>query len=122
MPTTTPAVHVNGIPVFGVDVDTETRCGHYDTDLDVIAIRFACCGDYFPCRSCHDELADHPVEQWSPGDFDTAGVLCGSCGTELTIQAYLDSASTCPECRTDFNPGCRAHWPAYFDVEPTGED
>lgn len=122
MPVSTPPVHVAGIPVYGIDVDDETRCDHYHTERDVVAIRFACCGDYFPCLSCHDALADHPVEQWQPADFDTAAVLCGSCGAELTIRRYLASASACPDCGTEFNPGCRNHWPVYFDVDATGAD
>lgn len=122
VPVSTPAVYVADIPVYGVDVDSETRCEHHHTERDVIAIRFACCGDYFPCLTCHEELADHSVDQWQPADFDTPAVLCGSCGTELTIRAYLESESTCPDCGAGFNPGCRNHWPAYFAVEASEED
>lgn len=122
MPPSTPAVHIDCTPVYGVDVDPETRCSHYHTEADVIAIKFACCGDYYPCGSCHDELADHPISSWSGGDFDTVAILCGGCGTELTIQTYIDSDSSCPNCGVDFNPGCRTHWPTYFDIEPPVDD
>lgn len=114
-----PADHVDGVPIYGLDVDEETRCAHYATERDVIAIKFACCGDYYPCLPCHDALTNHEPEQWHARDFGTEAVLCGSCGSELTIQAYLDSGSRCPECTTDFNPRCRTHWPAYFDVGNT---
>lgn len=111
-----PAAVVDGTPVYGVDVDPETRCAHYATDRDVIAIKFACCGDYYPCLECHAECTSHETEPWPANLFDTDAVLCGVCGTELTIDAYLDSTSTCPACGTAFNPGCRTHWPHYFDV------
>lgn len=122
MPPSTPAVHIDGIPVYGADVDAETHCRHYHSERDVIAIRFACCGDYYPCRSCHDELAEHSISRWSTGDFETAAILCGACGTELTIRTYIDSPATCPECGTDFNPGCRSHWPTYFAIDTPREE
>ena len=50
--------------VLGPTADDETRCVHYQTRLDVIAIRFACCGEYYPCNLCHEEAADHPAQTW----------------------------------------------------------
>lgn len=111
-----PAVHIDGVPVYGVDVDPETRCAHYATPRDVIAIRFACCGEYYPCLECHDAVTDHESERWPGESLDRRGVLCGVCGSELTISTYLACKSTCPECGTEFNPGCKNHWPMYFDV------
>jgi len=107
-------VDVHGIPVHGVDVHPDTRCAHYATDRDVIAIKFACCGDYYPCLQCHDTLADHDRDVWPVDEFDTAAILCGSCGTEHTIETYRDSGSSSPTCDAEFNPGCRRHWSAYF--------
>lgn len=112
-----PATVVDGTPVYGVDVDSETRCAHYDSERDVIAIRFACCGDYYPCLECHDELTDHTQDVWAADEFDERGVLCGVCGTELRIREYLDADSSCSTCDAAFNPGCRTHWPAYFDID-----
>lgn len=116
------AVTVDGITVAGVDVDSETRCAHYARDRDVLAIKFSCCGDYYPCLACHDECTDHECAAWPRTEFDTVAILCGRCGTALTIDSYLDCGATCPSCGGAFNPECRTHWPVYFDVDdpPSG--
>ncbi len=101
--------------VLGPVVDDETRCIHYRSPLDVVAIRFACCGEYYPCHLCHAEAADHPARQWPIGDRDREAVLCGVCGSELTIAAYL-AADSCPRCRAPFNPGCHLHTHLYFET------
>lgn len=49
------SVNTHGVQVYGAVVDAQTRCAHYATALDVIAIRFFCCGQYFPCHLCHQE-------------------------------------------------------------------
>lgn len=102
--------------VLGPVVDEATRCVHYRTEVDIIAIRFACCGEYYPCHRCHEETADHPAEQWPVAERDRAAVLCGECGTELTIAAYLE-ATGCPACGARFNERCRLHTHLYFQVE-----
>jgi len=101
--------------VLGPAVDDETRCIHYHSALDVVAIRFACCGEYYPCHLCHAEAADHPAEQWPRDARDERAVLCGVCGHELTIADYL-VADSCPACGASFNPGCHQHTHLYFDV------
>jgi len=106
---------VHGTEVHGIDVDAETRCAHFGTERDVIAIRFPCCNDYYPCFRCHDTVADHPRETWPADERDTEAVLCGSCGVELTITEYLESGSQCPDCGAEFNPGCANHYELYFD-------
>lgn len=100
--------------VVGPVVDDETRCIHYRSPLDVIAIRFACCGEYYPCHLCHAETADHPARQWPADRRDERAVLCGVCGHELTIADYL-ATDDCPECGAAFNPGCRLHSHLYFE-------
>lgn len=107
---------VGGHLVRGVAVDAETRCGHYDTDRDVIAIRFACCGEFHPCHACHDARADHDAATWPRSRFDEQAVLCGACGRTLSVAAYLDCEHACPSCGHAFNPGCAAHADRYFDV------
>jgi uncharacterized CHY-type Zn-finger protein len=101
--------------VRGPVVDDETRCIHYRTPLDVIAIEFACCRTFYPCHLCHAETADHPAEQWPIEEREERAVLCGACGHLLTIAEYLE-ADSCPACSTRFNPGCRLHTASYFQV------
>lgn len=101
-------------PVHGVDLDSETRCAHYDSSRDVVAIRFPCCGDYFACYDCHTALADHEAERWPADARDHRAVLCGVCGTELTIEEYLRCDDCCPDCGAAFNPGCANHYHLYF--------
>lgn len=113
-----PTVH--GVEVCGVDVGPETRCAHYATARDVVAIRFRCCGTYYSCSACHEAVADHPAEIWPRESFDAHAVLCGVCGTGLAIERYLADGTACPACGTAFNPGCRHHRGRYFAVEVDG--
>jgi uncharacterized CHY-type Zn-finger protein len=95
-------------------VDDETRCIHYRTPKDVIAIKFKCCGRYYPCHLCHDESADHPPRSWPRQQWDQLAVLCGVCQREMAIRTYLGSTS-CPNCRAPLNERCAAHAHLYFD-------
>lgn len=106
---------VGGGTVIGVDLDHETRCAHYHGEDDIIAIRFKCCGNWFPCHACHTELAGHAAEVWPRDEFETRAVLCGGCGHQLTVREYLDCDSVCPRCGRQFNPGCARHHHLYFE-------
>lgn len=109
---------VGGETVRGVDVDGETRCAHYDSERDVVAIAFRCCGTFYPCLRCHAEVADHERAVWPRESFDAEAVLCGACGSTLSIREYLDAGDACPRCGAAFNPGCANHYRYYFDVDP----
>jgi len=102
--------------VLGIDLDPQTRCAHWRSALDVIAIKMRCCGAYYACKDCHDALAGHPIQVWPHAEFDQPAVLCGACGTELTVRQYLACASQCPACGAGFNPGCRHHYHFYFET------
>ncbi len=106
-----------GIPVKGKVIDEQTRCSHYHSTLDIIAIKFKCCGTYFPCYSCHEEEADHPAIAWPIAERHTKAILCGACGHELTITEYLSSENTCPSCHASFNPNCAKHYGLYFEMD-----
>ncbi len=101
--------------VYGSTVDDATRCIHYSTVKDIVAIRFRCCDRYYPCFECHSEGESHPAEQWPVADFDRLAILCGNCHTELTISAYR-AADECATCHAAFNERCRLHAHLYFDV------
>jgi uncharacterized CHY-type Zn-finger protein len=102
--------------VHGVNLDPQTRCGHYHGPTDIIAIRMKCCGVYYACKDCHNALADHPIEVWPEREWDQRAILCGACGLELTIHQYMKSESRCPACREPFNPRCRNHYHIYFEI------
>ena len=106
---------IYGKEVLGTDVDANTRCAHYHGPLDVIAIRFKCCGGWYPCYDCHTTAADHPAKVWPRDEFDEQAIFCGQCGTTLAIGDYLTSNSECPACGSGFNPGCRNHYHLYFE-------
>lgn len=104
------------IVVKGKTVDEQTRCTHYHSPLDVIAIKFKCCETYYPCFYCHEETAGHKAEVWSKNEFDTKAILCGACWREMTINEYQHSNYQCPHCSTGFNPRCSNHNHLYFEV------
>jgi uncharacterized CHY-type Zn-finger protein len=100
--------------VRGVDLDAQTRCAHYRTALDVIAIKMKCCGVYYACKECHEALAGHPIKVWPQVEWDQPAVLCGVCGYEMAINEYMASGYQCRHCHALFNPGCRKHYQFYF--------
>ncbi|HEY5881721.1 MAG TPA: CHY zinc finger protein [Nakamurella sp.] len=103
--------------VLGRTVDDQTRCAHYSGPTDVIAIKFKCCGSYYPCFECHRECAGHPARQWPADEWAERAILCGVCRTEHPIRTYLNVLS-CPACHADFNERCRLHRHLYFAVTP----
>lgn len=103
--------------VHGHLVDDQTRCTHWCGPTDVIAIRFRCCDRYYACFDCHSEFETHEAQCWRRDELETPGVLCGVCGAELSIAAYLDAEFECPACAAPFNPGCANHYHLYFDLD-----
>ena len=99
--------------VFGKTVDDQTRCEHYSTELDIIAIRFACCDRYYPCHLCHSECTAHRAQQRPREQWHRKAILCGNCWIELTVEAYL-GVSACPDCAAPFYPRCAAHADFHF--------
>lgn len=99
-------------------IDGQTRCKHYSSPLDVIAIKMHCCMRYYSCISCHNEDVDHSPTVWPKALFsDPGGVLCGVCRAEMSIKAYLACDSRCPNaaCKADLNPRCSNHYHLYFE-------
>lgn len=108
------SMQVSRPEVRGIALDAQTRCAHYQTEFDIIAIKMKCCGVYFACKDCHDALAGHSIEVWPQADWTQPAVLCGVCGYEMTIEEYMAGGYACPDCRAPFNPGCRKHYQFYF--------
>lgn len=107
---------IHGEQVSGVEVDEATRCAHWHSELDIIAIKFGCCGRWFPCHDCHNEIAEHEPTVWPTAEFSEKAILCGGCGYQLTITEYFACDSNCPNCRRNFNPGCSNHYHLYFEA------
>ncbi|MEP6711097.1 MAG: CHY zinc finger protein [Ferruginibacter sp.] len=101
--------------VKGNPIDEQTRCKHYHTEQDIIAIKFRCCNEYYPCYNCHEELAGHLPEVWNKTEFDTKAILCGVCKNEMSIIVYKECNYKCPFCSASFNPKCRNHDHLYFE-------
>jgi len=104
-----------GIKVLGRTVDDQTRCVHYSSPTDVVAIKFRCCSSYYPCFLCHRDYANHAAEQWPADEWQEKAILCGVCQSEHTINTYL-AADCCPCCGAVFNEGCRLHRHLYFQA------
>ena len=102
--------------IKGKTIDAHSRCEHYHSALDIIAVKMKCCNEYYACIDCHNETAHHTSQVWKKDDFDTRAILCGNCYYELTIQEYLDSHYQCPNCRAAFNLKCSNHNHFYFEV------
>ena len=105
----------NTIIIKGKFVDSETRCLHYHSQLDVIAIKIKCCNTYYPCFYCHEEDADHQAKIWLKEEFNEKAILCGVCKVELTINGYKNCNYQCPNCNAAFNPKCVYHDHLYFE-------
>lgn len=101
--------------VEGIKVDSSTRCEHYHSEIDIIAIKFKCCERWFPCFECHAILTNHPPQVWGKNEFEMKAILCGNCEHQLTINEYFACRSICPNCSHQFNPGCANHYHLYFE-------
>lgn len=107
--------------VFGQLVDDQSRCVHWHSPLDVVALKFKCCGLYFACVTCHAEAeaeaGQHEVRRYHVQQEPTIKVaLCGVCKLQMTFNQYSTAEGTkCPSCGAGFNPGCKSHYDLYFD-------
>ena len=109
-----------GIAVLGRTVDDQTRCIHYSGPTDIIAIKFKCCGSYYPCFECHRECADHPARQWRADEWDEVAIMCGFCRVEQSIRSYF-GVHSCGNCGAGFNERCRLHRHLYFADSTPGQ-
>lgn len=108
----------NDINLDGLFVDEYTRCEHYHTDLDIIALKFKCCNAYYPCYQCHEQLVTHETQKFNvSAHSEELVILCGYCKLELTFSQYSKSDPVeCMNCHKPFNCGCKAHYNLYFEM------
>ncbi|MFD1428224.1 putative CHY-type Zn-finger protein [Kroppenstedtia sanguinis] len=103
------------VTVYGPVIDSQTRCKHYHSKKDIIAIKFKCCNKYYPCYRCHAECENHPISVWPSEEFDETAILCGVCRTEYTIHHYLQ-IDRCSHCGFQWNEECKKHYRLYFQM------
>ncbi|KAF1973784.1 zinc finger CHY domain-containing protein [Bimuria novae-zelandiae CBS 107.79] len=106
--------------VLGLSVTPLTQCAHWNSLLDVIAIKHFCCHKFYACISCHNASETHPPAVWPRSRRDERAVFCAKCKYVLTVDEYLGCCSACTKCGSGFNPGCKKHWELYFEVGEEG--
>ncbi|TWT11350.1 hypothetical protein FRX54_03460 [Streptococcus sp. sy004] len=99
--------------IYGDVVDLETRCLHYHSARDIVALRCFSCRRYYPCYHCHDTYEQHTYQAYSSQSEDEV-VFCGACQIGMTALAYRQGKSVCPNCSAAFNPACKEHESIYF--------
>jgi uncharacterized CHY-type Zn-finger protein len=110
MPPPLPQVH-------GLSLTPTTQCIHWNSALDIIAIKHYCCYKFYACISCHNAVESHEPTVWPISQRGERAVLCGKCKCVLSIEKYLHSGSRCTNCDARFNPGCKGHWGMYIEME-----
>lgn len=104
------------VVINGVGVNHRYQCAHYHSDTDVVAIKFKCCGTFYACIYCHEEMAGHEPELWGKDERQTYALACGNCRRTFSIEDYLRCEDNCPKCGTTLNPGCVSHYRFYFEL------
>ncbi len=97
----------------GIALDENSRCQHYHSEQDIIALKCASCQSYYACYKCHDAMENHNFKATSSDE--TYPVICGVCQTHLIFTGY--KSGSCPHCRSAFNPNCQLHDHIYFSKE-----
>lgn len=80
----------------GFLVDKQTRCIHYHSKLDIIALQCYDCKKYYACYWCHDSLENHIFEPYPLSLIQDKPILCGVCLKLLTYKQYKESLSVAP--------------------------
>ncbi|MGT2908167.1 CHY zinc finger protein [Streptococcus dentiloxodontae] len=101
------------VAIYGLLVDRQSRCQHYQTDLDIVALKCFGCQRYYACYLCHDTLENHSYQAYPSSYSRDKAVVCGVCYYEMTIEHYQKSKA-CPNCQSRFNPNCAKHRNIYF--------
>lgn len=107
----------NGVTIYGEWIDRNTRCKHWNLELDVIALKFKCCDRYYPCYLCHAENVEHEACRWLGQELSLVPmVVCGVCYHQYTYMEYSNTGYTCVNCLSNFNPKCSLHTEHYVDI------
>ena len=81
--------------INGLLVDDQSRCQHYHSPLDIVALKCFECQKYYACYQCHDRLEAHIYRAYPCQLKQDKVLICGVCRHEMTIEEYQDvEAST----------------------------
>ncbi len=67
---------------------TTSNCIHYQRGCDIIA---DCCQRQYPCRLCHDQSENHPIDRHA-----TKQIVCRECGQQQPV------SNQCQQCGKKF--------------------
>lgn len=65
----------------GTELPNKGTCKHYKKSFRWF--RFSCCNSLYPCDICHNDLANHPVEE-------AKRMVCGLCSKEQSVKKECD--------------------------------
>lgn len=97
--------------IFGIDLDSQSRCVHYHGSNDIVALKCQACQKYYACYHCHDEMEGHAF--MATDASEAFPVICGACHSFLSKKEY--DLKICPNCQNPFNPECAKHSSIYFN-------
>lgn len=96
--------------IYGIKIDQQSRCIHYHTKNDIVALMCRQCQKFYACYKCHDELNNHTFRPVYANQVHN--ILCGNCRSLLKYNQY--KLNYCPYCQHSFNPKCIIHHSIYF--------
>ena len=96
--------------IYGKLTDSQGRCIHYNSPLDIIANKCGICKKFYACYKCHDETENHTFG--AVAAFEKETVMCGVCGQKFSYAEY-SKLTSCPKCSSLFNPKCSLHCKIY---------
>ncbi|WEV45785.1 CHY zinc finger protein [Streptococcaceae bacterium ESL0687] len=97
--------------VYGLKLQANGGCIHYNSDLDIIANRCNECKKLYACYLCHDSLENHKFKGF-PYEDQTLSVMCCLCGQTYSYKEYSKLVK-CQSCQSAFNPKCSLHKDIY---------
>jgi len=96
--------------LYGIDLDIEGRCIHYNNFSDIVCLKCGQCHKYYACYKCHNALESH---SFLPINInDNSPIICGKCRNILSYKKY--EIGNCCYCQHPFNLKCKKHSSIYF--------
>ncbi|MEM6803015.1 MAG: hypothetical protein AAF696_16540 [Bacteroidota bacterium] len=109
-------IYIGKSKVWGINPDAQSRCKHWHSEVDIVALRMPGDDHFYPCHECYEAIHGEAPPPWPKESFESAqAILCGNCAHLMTVKTYWASNNQCPNCSHAFNPGCAKHYHHYFE-------